>query len=151
MRVVACDPFVTREQATAAGVHLVPFDEVVRNSDWITLHAPLDDGTRRMIGEAQLAAMKDGVVLVNCARGGLVDEDAVLRALEAGKVAAVAFDVFDREPPGRHALFRHPRSVFTPHLGGQTAEAQRRVATDVAESIGMALTRGEIRDAVNAP
>jgi D-3-phosphoglycerate dehydrogenase len=149
MGVVAFDPFITPAQAAAIGVRWVALEELLADSDWITLHAPLDEGTRGMIGEKQLAAMKDGVVLVNCARGGLVDEEALVRALDAGKVAAVAFDVFDREPPGRHALFRHPRSVFTPHLGSVTVEAQRRVATDVAESIGLALTGGEIRDAVN--
>jgi D-3-phosphoglycerate dehydrogenase len=149
MRVIACDPFVTAEQAAAHGVELLALPEVLRASDWITMHVPLGMDTQGLIGAREIAAMKDGAVIVNCSRGGVVDEHALLAALDAGKVRAVALDVFEHEPPGDHPLLRHPRSVFTPHLGSVTAEAQRRVATDVAESIGLALTRGEIRDAVN--
>jgi D-3-phosphoglycerate dehydrogenase len=91
------------------------------------------------------------VVIVNCARGGVVDEDALAVALDRGKVAAVGLDVFESEPPGQHRLFAHPGSVFTPHLGAATAEAQLRVATDVAGAVAEALAHGVIRDAVNAP
>ena len=149
MRVVACDPYVDAAQARALGADLMTLPEVIRESDWITMHVPLGMDTQGLIGAREIAAMKDGVVIVNCSRGGIVDEHALLAALDAGKVRAVAMDVFEQEPPGDHPLFRHPRSVFTPHLGSVTVDAQRRVATDVAESIGLALTRGEIRDAVN--
>ncbi|HEU4366574.1 MAG TPA: hydroxyacid dehydrogenase [Candidatus Krumholzibacteria bacterium] len=149
MRVVACDPYVDAAQARTLGAELLTLSDVIRESDWITMHVPLGMDTQGLIGAREIAAMKDGVVIVNCSRGGIVDEHALLAALDAGKVRAVAMDVFEREPPGDHPLFRHPRSVFTPHLGSVTVDAQRRVATDVAESIGLALTRGEIRDAVN--
>jgi D-3-phosphoglycerate dehydrogenase len=149
MRVIACDPFVVGQQALEIGVELMKLPDVVRQSDWITMHVPLGMDTRGLIGAREIAAMKDGVVIVNCSRGGVVDEGALVAALSAGKVRAVAMDVFDKEPPGDHPLLCHPRSVFTPHLGAATVDAQRRVATDVAESIGLALTRGEIRDAVN--
>lgn len=151
MTVIASDPFVSTEQAAAVGARLVPIAELLRAADWITVHVPLGADTRGMIGAREIGAMKKGVFIVNCARGGVVDENALADALDSGQVAAAAFDVFEREPPGDHRLFRHPRSVFTPHLGAATTDAQRRVATDVAESIGLALTRGEIRDAVNAP
>ena len=95
--------------------------------------------------------MKKGVFVINCARGGIVDENALADALDSGHVAAAGLDVFDEEPPGTNRLLSHPRSVFTPHLGAATTDAQRRVATDVAESIGLALARGEIRDAINSP
>ena len=149
MTVIAFDPMVTATDAWAVGAKLVPIVEIITTSDWITVHVPLDTGTRALIGAAEIAAMKTGVFLVNCARGGIIDEDALADALDAGRVAGVALDVFEQEPPRESRLFRHPRSVFSPHLGGHTVDAQRRVATDVAESIGMALSGGEIRDAVN--
>jgi D-3-phosphoglycerate dehydrogenase len=114
------------------------------------VHTPLASGTRGLIGATEIAAMKTGVFLVNCARGGIIDEAALADALDGGKVSGAALDVFEKEPPGPgHRLYRHPRVVLSPHLAGQTVDAQRRVATDVAESIGRALTSGEIRDAVN--
>jgi len=149
MRVVACDPFVAAAQALEIGVELMKLPDVIGQSDWITMHVPLGMDTRGLIGAREIAAMKDGVVIVNCSRGGVVDEAALLAAMDAGKVRAVALDVFEQEPPRDGPLLRHPRSVFTPHLGAATVDAQRRVATDVAESIGLALTTGEIRDAVN--
>jgi D-3-phosphoglycerate dehydrogenase len=149
MRVITCDPFIAAEQALAIGAELMTLSDVIRASDWITMHVPLGMDTQGLIGAREIAAMKDGVVIVNCSRGGIVDEIALLAALDAGKVRAVAMDVFETEPPGDHPLFRHPRSVFTPHLGAATSDAQRRVATDVAESVGLALTGGEVRDAVN--
>jgi D-3-phosphoglycerate dehydrogenase len=149
MRVIACDPFVAADQALEIGVELMKLPDVIRQSDWISMHVPLGMDTQGLIGTREIAAMKDGVVIVNCSRGGVVDEAALLAALDAGKVRAVAMDVFEKEPPGDSALLRHPRSVFTPHLGAATLDAQQRVATDVAESIGLALTRGQIRDAVN--
>jgi D-3-phosphoglycerate dehydrogenase len=151
MRVVAADPYVSAADAEAMGVDLETLDEVLRASDWITVHVPLASDTKGMIGRAELARMKDGVVVVNCARGGVVDEDALVDALTSGKVAAVGLDVYQDEPPGDHPLFAHPMSVFTPHIGAATVEAQLRVATDVAEAVAEALTRGVLRDAVNAP
>jgi D-3-phosphoglycerate dehydrogenase len=151
MRVVAADPYVSAADAEAMGVDLETLDEVLRASDWITVHVPLASDTKGMIGRAELARMKDGVVVVNCARGGVVDEDALVDALASGKVAAVGLDVYQDEPPGDHPLFAHPMSVFTPHIGAATVEAQLRVATDVAEAVAEALTRGVLRDAVNAP
>jgi D-3-phosphoglycerate dehydrogenase len=151
MSVIACDPFVKKEAAAEMGVELMPLGDVIQRAEWITLHVPLGADTKGLIGAAAIASMKDGVVIVNCSRGGVVDEDALLTALESGKVRAAALDVFATEPPGEHPLFRHPSCVFTPHLGAATIDAQRRVATDVAESIGLALSKGQIRDAVNAP
>lgn len=151
MEVIASDPFVSASDADAMGVTLVTLDELVARSDWITVHVPLGSDTAGLIGAAELARMKDGVVVLNCARGGVVDEDALLAALESGKVAAAGLDVYASEPPGNHPLFSHPRSVFTPHLGAATAEAQLRVATDVARAVADALATGTIRDAVNAP
>lgn len=151
MRVVATDPYVSATDAETMGVELLSLDEVLRASDWITVHVPLGYDTRGMIGRDELAKMKNGVVVVNCARGGIVDEDALVEALASGKVAAAGLDVYQDEPPGNHPLFAHPRSVFTPHIGAATAEAQLRVATDVAEAVAEALTRGVLRDAVNAP
>ena len=148
MNVIACDPIVPTRTPGRVGARLVPLKALLHDSDWITVHAPLEAGTRGLIGASEIAAMKTGVFVVNCARGGVMDENALADALEAGKVSGVAFDVFEKEPPGANRLFKHPRSVFAPHLGGTTVDAQRRVATDVAESIGMALARGEIRDAV---
>lgn len=150
MNVIAYDPIVNAAEAWVAGTRMCSFEELVTFSDWITVHVPLDTATKSMIGATEIAAMKTGVFLVNVARGGIIDENALADALDGGKVSGVALDVFEKEPPGPgHRLFKHSRAVFSPHLGGQTVDAQRRVATDVAESIGLALSRGEIRDAVN--
>lgn len=150
MNVIAFDPVVSAADAWVTGAKLVSLEELITTSDWITVHVPLEAGTRAMLGATEIAAMKTGVFLVNCARGGIIDETALANALDGGHVAGVALDVYEKEPPGAgHRLYRHPRCVFTPHLGGQTVDAQRRVATDVAESVGRALSGGEIRDAVN--
>lgn len=151
MDVIGADPFVGAADARAFGVELVELDELLHRSDWITVHVPLGSDTRGLIGKKELDASKDGVVLINCARGGVVDEDALLEALDSGKVAAAGIDVYASEPPGDCPLFRHPRSVFTPHLGAATAEAQVRVATDVAGAVAEALVHGTLKDAVNAP
>ncbi len=151
MTVLGHDPFVADADVRALGAEPVPFEALIAHSDWVTVHTPLSSATRGLIGARELSAMKKGVYVVNCARGGIVDENALADALDAGHVAGVALDVFEKEPPGANRLLGHPRSVFAPHLGAATIDAQRRVATDVAESIGLALARGEIRDAVNAP
>ena len=149
MTVIAVDPYIPPEAAAEIGVELVDMDTLLATSDFITIHVPLGTETRAIISAEQIAKMRDGVFLVNCARGGVMDEAAVREALDSGKVAGVAFDVFETEPPGDHPLFAHERSVFTPHIGAATREAQVRVAVDVARNVADALTGGEIRDAVN--
>jgi len=149
MNVIASDPFVSGAHVRALGVKLVEFEDLLQTADWITVHVPGGEGTRSLIGAPEIASMKPGVRLINCARGGVIDERALLKGLESGHVAGAAIDVFEHEPPGANPLLKHPRCVFSPHLGAATLDAQRRVATDVAESIGMALVRGEIRDGVN--
>ncbi|MBI2873224.1 MAG: phosphoglycerate dehydrogenase [Chloroflexi bacterium] len=150
-RLLAFDPFVPQEYARALGVELTDLDTLLSTSDFITIHTPLTDSTRGMIGKRQLDMMKPGVRLVNVARGGLVDEQALAEALESGKVAGAALDVFDREPPQDSPLLKSGKVVATPHLGGSTAEAQVEVAREVAEQV-MAVLRGEpARFTVNLP
>jgi D-3-phosphoglycerate dehydrogenase len=132
-------------------VELVSLEALIAQSDWITVHVPLGAETSGMIGAQEIASMKDGVIIINCARGGVVDEDALADALDSGKVSATGLDVFAAEPPRNRRLMDHPRSVFTPHLGAATGEAQLRVATDIAEAVAVALSGGGVRDAVNAP
>ncbi|SRR5579884_1012593 len=152
MRVLAYDPYVAEERARRLGVELGPWDAVLRHSDVLTLHVPLGPDTRALIGATELAAMKPGALLVNCARGGLVDEAALLDALDRGHVAGAALDVFAQEPPpADHPLLSHPRIVVTPHLGGSTVEAQRSIAVEVAEQVLAALRGEPVRGAVNAP
>ena len=151
MKVVASDPNVSGEAAASLGVEKVGLKELAGRSHVVTVHVPLDESTRGLIGEDELNDMRDGVLLVNCARGGVVDEAALLAALETGKVAGVGLDVYEKEPPGENPLLDHPRSVFTPHIGAATVEAQVRVATDAAEAVAEALARGIIRNPVNDP
>jgi len=148
MRVLGADPLVSAAAARAAHAELVALDVLIAESDWITVHVPLAADTTGLIDRQRIARMKDGVVIVNCARGGVVDEDALADALDAGKVAAVGLDVFATEPPGRNRLLAHPRSVFTPHIGAATEEAQLRVATDIARAVADALSGKGVRDAV---
>jgi D-3-phosphoglycerate dehydrogenase len=148
MDVIAVDPLVTPEAAADCGARLVEFDELLGQSHVITAHVPLMAETKGMLGDREISLMRDGVFLVNCARGGIYDEDAVVRGLETGKIAGVAVDVFVEEPPGAHPLFSHERSVFTPHIGAATREAQIGVAVDIAEKVAKALTTGETRDVV---
>src|SRR5262245_52416768 len=127
MKVIAYDPFLSPERAADLGVEKVTLDDLVRRADFITLHAPLTDKTRHIIDAKMLAAMKKGVRIVNCARGGLVDEQALRAALDSGHVAGAAFDVFIEEPAINNPLFGHPNVVCTPHLGAATTEAQENV------------------------
>ena len=151
MRIVGFDPFVSNEQGRHVGVGLFPFEEVLRQADFLTLHVPLTDATRRLIGADELGKMKQGSFLVNCARGGLVDEEALHQSLQAGDLAGAALDVFAEEPPGENPLLQLPNVVVTPHLGASTAEAQAAVAREVAEQVIDVLKGRTPRYAVNAP
>ena len=151
MRVLAHEPFVPEERARVLGVDVVPMETLVRESDYITVHTTLTEGTKSLIGEAELRSMKPSARVINTARGGIVDEAALKKALDEGWIAGAAIDVFEKEPVTDHPLFESDKVVVTPHLGASTAEAQERVAVDVAEQI-MAVLRGEpARYAVNAP
>ncbi|MBE9501111.1 MAG: phosphoglycerate dehydrogenase [Chloroflexi bacterium] len=151
MRIVAHDPFVSLEYAGTLGVELVSLDELLRQSDFITLHTPLSELTKGLIGAKELAKVKPTVCLINCARGGIIDEQALFEAVEKGKVAAAAIDVFAEEPVTESVLFQSDRIIVTPHLAASTAEAQTTVALDVAEQIGAALRGQPPRYAVNVP
>lgn len=151
MNVLAYDPFVPEDRARVLGVELVPLDALIRQSDYISVHTTLTEGTKQLIGEKQLRAMKPAARVINTARGGIIDERALKRALDEGWVAGAAIDVFETEPITEHPLFESDKVVVTPHLGASTTEAQERVAVDVAEQI-MAVLRGEpARYSVNAP
>ena len=151
MRVIAYDPFLSPERAADMGVHKVELAELFKRADFITLHTPLTDKTRNIIDAAALAKMKKGVRIVNCARGGLVDENALRVALDSGQVAGAAFDVFSEEPANANPLFNHPNVVCTPHLGAATTEAQENVALQIAEQMSDYLLQGAISNAVNFP
>jgi len=151
MKVIAYDPFLTHERATEIGVEKVDLDDLFKRADFITLHTPLTDKTRNIIDAAALAKMKKGVRIVNCARGGLIDEGAIAEALKSGQVAGAAFDVFVEEPAKASPLFGLPNVVCTPHLGAATSEAQENVALQVAEQMSDYLLRGAITNAINFP
>jgi len=152
MTVLAYDPFATAEKARDYGAELVTLEEIYQRSDFVTLHVPLNDQTRGMIGPAQLEKMKTGVRIINCARGGLVDEQALADAIQSGKVAGAAFDVFSKEPvPADNPLLSLTQNVVTPHLGASTEEAQVNVAIDIAEQIADYLRGKPARAAVNMP
>ncbi|MGE3150726.1 MAG: phosphoglycerate dehydrogenase, partial [Pseudorhodoplanes sp.] len=151
MKVIAYDPFLSPERALDLGVEKVELDELLQRADFITLHTPLTEKTRNVLDARAIDAMKDGVRIVNCARGGLVDEKALRAALDKGKVAGAAFDVFTVEPATENPLFGHPNVVCTPHLGAATTEAQENVALQVAEQMSDYLLRGAISIAVNFP
>jgi D-3-phosphoglycerate dehydrogenase len=150
MNVIAYDPFIGKEAAARLGAELVTLDELLARADFITLHTPLTPETRGLIGPAAFARMKKGVYLVNAARGGLVDEEALLVALDSGKVAGAALDVFVKEPPDPGSkLLAHERVVCTPHLGASTEEAQEKVAVEVAEQVVDFVERQGVHNAVN--
>ncbi|HVY00160.1 MAG TPA: phosphoglycerate dehydrogenase [Pseudorhodoplanes sp.] len=151
MKVIAFDPFLSPERALELGVEKVDLEDLFRRADFITLHTPLTEKTRNIIGAEALERLKPGVRIINCARGGLVDEVALRAALDAGRVAGAAFDVFSVEPATENPLFGHPNVICTPHLGASTAEAQENVALQVAEQMSDYLLRGAISNAVNFP
>ncbi len=151
MKVVAYDPFLSAERALDLGVEKVELDELLRRADFITLHTPLTDKTRNIINADSLKLTKKGLRLINCARGGLVDETALYDALSSGRIAGAALDVFVTEPATESPLFALPNVVCTPHLGASTSEAQENVALQIAEQMSDYLTRGAITNAVNFP
>ncbi len=151
MKVVAYDPFLTPERALDLGVEKAELDELLARADFITLHTPLTEQTRNILSRENLAKTRKGVRIVNCARGGLVDEVALKEALESGHVAGAALDVFVEEPAKESPLFGTPGLVATPHLGASTTEAQVNVAIQVAEQMAEFLMRGGVTNALNMP
>ncbi len=149
MEVQAFDPFVAPALAEQANVKLRTLDEVLQTSDYLTLHTTLTPETKHLVGKDALAKVKNGVRIVNAARGELIDDDALLEALESGRVAAAAVDVYPQEPPVDWRLAKHPKVLATPHLGASTKEAQERVGTDIARQVRDYLKGGVIQQAVN--
>ncbi|NPV62102.1 MAG: phosphoglycerate dehydrogenase [Methanotrichaceae archaeon] len=151
MQILAFDPFVTEEKAQQMGIKLAPLDTVLRESDFITVHTPLTSETRNLIDTAQFDIMKSGVRIVNCARGGIINEASLAKAVAEGKVAGAAVDVFTKEPPVGNPMLEQDRIITTPHLGASTAEAQVNVALAVADQI-LAIGRGGLpTNAINMP
>ena len=151
MRLVGYDPFVAPDYARRIGVELLSLDDLLAESDFVTLHTPLTEGTRGMLGQRQVENIKPGARIINVARGELVDEAALLSGLESGRLGGVALDVFAKEPPEPSPLLEHPKVILTPHLGASTREAQREVAIEAAEQV-LAVLKGEpARNTVNAP
>jgi D-3-phosphoglycerate dehydrogenase / 2-oxoglutarate reductase len=152
MKVIAYDPFISREIASKSGIELGTLDEVFQRADFITVHTPLTDDTRGIIGRTAFEKMRDGVRIINCARGGLVDEQALHDAIKAGKVAGAALDVFVQEPVAAdHPLLALDEVIVTPHLGASTSEAQDAVAVTIADQVANYLLNGAIAGAVNVP
>lgn len=151
MKIIAYDPFINAQTADKMGVELVSLDDLYGRSDFITLHCVLTPETRKMLGGEAFAKMKKGVRIINCARGGLVDEDALAEAIRSGKVAGAALDVFEKEPPKDSPIVAMDEVVGTPHLGASTAEAQENVAIHIAEQMVDFFRNGVIQNAVNVP
>lgn len=151
MKVIAYDPFLSEERAKILGVTKVELDDLLARADFITLHVPLTDKTRNILSAESIAKCKPGVRIINCARGGLVDEAALAAALKSGHVAGAAFDVFAVEPATESPLFGMPNVVCTPHLGASTNEAQENVALQVAEQMSDYLLTGAVQNALNMP
>ncbi len=151
MHIIAYDPFVSTDYAHNLGAELTSVEELLQKSDFITLHIPLTSSTKEMIGAKQLATIKPNAYIINCARGGLIDEEALVQAIEEGRVAGAAIDVFPHEPATDSVLFRSDKIIVTPHLGASTIEAQAGVAVDIAEQIIAVLKGQPARYTVNAP
>ncbi|MGB9629632.1 MAG: phosphoglycerate dehydrogenase, partial [Thermodesulfobacteriota bacterium] len=151
MKVIAYDPYLSKEVAEKKGVDLVSFDELLSRSDFITIHTPLTHETRNLINKDVFKKMKDGVILINCARGGIVNEKDLYDAIKEGKVAGAALDVFEKEPAIGNPLLDLEEVIGTPHLGAATAEAQENVSIAIAQQIKDYLLYGEARNAVNLP
>ena len=145
MKVIAYDLIASAAQISEHGGEPVSLDELFQKADIITVHVPLTDTTKHMINAQAIAKMKDGVRIISAARGGVIDEDALLQALESGKVASAALDVFEKEPPLESPLVKHPKLIATPHIGGETKEAQRRAAVDIVNEVLAALDGDPLR------
>ncbi|RMF68321.1 MAG: phosphoglycerate dehydrogenase [Alphaproteobacteria bacterium] len=151
MKVLAHDPYLTDDRARELGVTKVDLDTLLARADFVSLHTPLTDQTRNIINAEAIAKMKEGAYLINCARGGLVDEAALKEALDSGHLAGAALDVYAEEPARSHPLFGHPRLIATPHLGASTREAQTNVAIQIAEQVADFLLLGGVTNALNMP
>lgn len=151
MKVIAYDPFLTPERAIEMGVEKMSLDDLLLRADFITLHTPLTDQTRNILSRENLAKTKKGVRIINCARGGLIDEAALKEGLESGHIGGAALDVFQVEPAKEHPLFGTPNFISTPHLGASTTEAQVNVAIQVAEQMADYLVSGGVTNALNMP
>ena len=151
MKVIAYDPFLSPERAIEIGVEKVELEDLLARADIITLHTPLTDKTRNILSADALAKTKKGIMIINCARGGLVDEAALRAGLESGHIGGAAFDVFVEEPAKQNVLFGAPNFIATPHLGAATGEAQENVALQVAEQMSDYLLTGAVSNALNSP
>ncbi|NWF51545.1 MAG: phosphoglycerate dehydrogenase [Nitrospirae bacterium] len=151
INVIAYDPFLSEEKANSMGIEKVKLEELFRRSDFITIHTPLTQETKNLINKETIKKMKDGVRIINCARGGIINEKDLYDALTEGKIAGAALDVFEKEPPENNPLLTLDNVVTTPHLGAATKEAQENVAIVIAEQIADYLVHGTIRNAVNFP
>ncbi len=151
MRLIAYDPLVAERRAQNLDVELTSLENVLRSADYLTLHMPLTNETRGFVNKERIAMMKKGARLINCARGGLVDEDALAEALESGHLAGAGLDVYGTEPPTNSPLVKAPNVTHTPHLAASTNEAQRSVAVEIARQVAEALLSGTVRNAVNMP
>jgi len=151
MKVIAYDPYIKPDIIERMDIEPVSFDELLQRSDYITIHTPSTEETINMINNEAIAKMKNGAMIINCARGGIVNEDALLEALKSGHLSGAALDVFSKEPPGKTELMSLPNFIATPHLGASTKEAQDKVAKDVAEQIIGYLLYGSVKNAVNVP
>jgi D-3-phosphoglycerate dehydrogenase len=151
MKVIASDPYISPEIAAKKGIELVEMDDLLARSDFITIHTPMTKDTKHLINKQAFAKMKDGVLIVNAARGGIIHEQDLCDAVKAGKVGGAALDVWEKEPPGEHPLTKLPQVVCTPHLGASTGEAQVNVSVAVAQQLVAFLSTGTIKNAVNVP
>ncbi|MFO1241822.1 MAG: phosphoglycerate dehydrogenase [Rickettsiales bacterium] len=151
MKVIAYDPYLSSERAAALHLEKVELEDLFKRADFITLHTPLNDATRGILNKESLKKTKKGVRIINCARGGLIDEKALKEAIESGHVAGAALDVFETEPATENPLFGMEQVICTPHLGASTTEAQENVALQVAEQMSEFLTKGTVTNAINMP
>ena len=144
MKVIAYDPFINPDAHLSSGFELAEIDEVFEHSDFITFHVPLTDATRNLVNKDTIARMKDGVRLLNCARGGIINEEDLYDALKSGKVGGAAFDVFETEPNTESPLFEMSSFIATPHLGASTVEAQRKVSEDICRQVSDFLVKNTV-------
>ncbi len=151
MNILAFDPYLSQDQVSQMGIRLASLEEIYRESDIITVHTPLTPKTKGMVTSKEIAMMKDGVYLINCARGGIYVEEDILDSLNNGKIAGAAFDTFEVEPPINNPLINHPKVLSTPHLGAATTEAQISVAIETSEAVVDFFTKGITRNSINFP